>query len=119
MALDGYFDEHNCQELADGQTPDHVMHFARLLIDTGHWNEVIYGTTKVVGSQPRSIFLSLFKLDPSYSILQYLGNYLRCTHFQEEFSSLFNEGVPPPTSKKFLGDLEDIQLVDDEGKYSY
>ena len=35
-----YFDEHNCQELADGKAPDHLMHFARLLIDTGMWNQV-------------------------------------------------------------------------------
>ena len=35
-----YFDEHNCQELGDGQAPDHLMHYARLLIDTGVWNQV-------------------------------------------------------------------------------
>ena len=34
-----YFDEHNCQELGDGQAPDHLMHYARLLIDTGVWNQ--------------------------------------------------------------------------------
>ena len=36
-----YFDEHNCEELANGQTPNHVLHFARLLIDSGLWNQVI------------------------------------------------------------------------------
>ena len=35
-----YFDEHNCQELADGQGPDSMMHFARLLIDSGLWRQV-------------------------------------------------------------------------------
>ena len=35
-----YFDEHNCQPLAEGQTPDHMMHIARLLVDTGHWDDV-------------------------------------------------------------------------------
>ena len=35
-----YFDEHNCQALGDGQVPDHLMHYARLLIDTGVWNQV-------------------------------------------------------------------------------
>ena len=35
-----YFDEHDCQPLASGQTPDHMMHMARLLVDTGHWNDV-------------------------------------------------------------------------------
>ena len=38
--MTSYFDEHNCEELGPGQTPDHLMHFARLLIDTGAWNEV-------------------------------------------------------------------------------
>ena len=36
-----YFDEHNCQELADGEGPDHLMHRARLLMDTGYWDQVI------------------------------------------------------------------------------
>jgi hypothetical protein len=35
-----YFDEHDCQPLAAGQSPDHVMHMARLLVDTGYWNQV-------------------------------------------------------------------------------
>ena len=35
-----YFDEHNCEALAAGQTPDHMMHIARLLVDTGHWDSV-------------------------------------------------------------------------------
>ena len=35
-----YFDEHNCEPLAAGQTPDHMMHIARLLVDTGHWDSV-------------------------------------------------------------------------------
>lgn len=34
-----YFDEHDCQPLASGQSPDHLMHMARLLVDTGAWNE--------------------------------------------------------------------------------
>jgi len=37
--MSNYFDEHNCQELADGQGPVHLMHYARLLIDTGVWNQ--------------------------------------------------------------------------------
>jgi len=35
-----YFDEHNCEPLASGQGPNHMMHIARLLIDTGAWNQV-------------------------------------------------------------------------------
>ena len=36
--MTSYFDEHNCEPLADGQAPDHFLHFARLLIDSGNWN---------------------------------------------------------------------------------
>ena len=39
-SMASYFDEHNCQPLATGETPDHMMHIARLLVDTGHWNDV-------------------------------------------------------------------------------
>ena len=38
--------------------------------------------------------------------------------FQDEFASMFNEGnTPPPVSKQFLDELEDIQLVNDEGMH--
>ncbi|XP_005108139.1 E3 ubiquitin-protein ligase RNF181 [Aplysia californica] len=30
-----YFDEHDCQPLEDGQTPNHALHLARLLLDSG------------------------------------------------------------------------------------
>lgn len=30
-----YYDEHDCQELRDGETPNHFLHLARLLLDTG------------------------------------------------------------------------------------
>ncbi|KAL3876337.1 hypothetical protein ACJMK2_034198 [Sinanodonta woodiana] len=36
-----YFDEHDCQPLGDGQQPDHMLHLARLMLDTGigvEWN---------------------------------------------------------------------------------
>ena len=33
-----YFDEHDCRELRDGETPDHMMHFVRLLIDSGNFD---------------------------------------------------------------------------------
>ncbi len=35
-----YFDEHDCLPLGQGEIPDHILHFARLLIDTGAWNQV-------------------------------------------------------------------------------
>ena len=65
-----YFDEHDCEPLRDGQGPDHFLHFARLLVDSGAWN-------------------------------------------QSEFSSMFSDRTPPPTSKKFLNDLKD-HLVREE-----
>ena len=40
-----YFDEHDCQELREGETPDHLMHFARLLMDSGVWDQVHYYLT--------------------------------------------------------------------------
>ena len=43
-----YFDEHNCQELADGQGPNHLMHFARLLIDSGMWNQVSVNLSNLI-----------------------------------------------------------------------
>ena len=30
-----YFDEHNCEPLGPGQQPNHMLHLARLLLDTG------------------------------------------------------------------------------------
>ena len=30
-----YYDEHNCQELRDGEQPNHSLHLARLLLDSG------------------------------------------------------------------------------------
>ena len=41
-----YFDEHNCEPLANGQEPNHMMHIARLLFDTGVWHDV--GGSKLV-----------------------------------------------------------------------
>ncbi|KAK3884351.1 hypothetical protein Pcinc_011362 [Petrolisthes cinctipes] len=35
-----YFDEHNCQPLATGQTPDHFLHIARLLLHGGYWQDL-------------------------------------------------------------------------------
>ena len=30
-----YFDEHNCEPLESGEQPNHVLHLARLLLDSG------------------------------------------------------------------------------------
>lgn len=66
-----YFEEHDCEPLAEGQSPDHLLHFARLLIDSGNWN-------------------------------------------QTEFSALFADRAPPPTSKKFMADLKDHLVRNDD-----
>ena len=31
-----YFEEHNCNELENGEEPNHLLDWARLLIDSGH-----------------------------------------------------------------------------------
>ena len=69
--MTSYFDEHDCEPLGAGQGPDHFMHFARLLIDSGAWN-------------------------------------------QTEFAAMFQDRIPPPTSKRFIKDLKD-HLVRVEG----
>lgn len=35
-----YFEEHNCQPLQSGQTPDHYLHMARLLLHGGFWQDL-------------------------------------------------------------------------------
>ena len=37
--MTSYFEEHDCEPLGSGQGPDHFLHFARLLIDSGAWNQ--------------------------------------------------------------------------------
>ena len=99
-----YFDEHNCQALGDGQAPDHLMHYARLLIDYGVWNQV------------RKYFKIIQILQTLIEITDDILIWL-LLFIQEEFGELFgNEGAPPPASKKFIDGLDDIQLVNDEGR---
>ncbi|XP_067671078.1 E3 ubiquitin-protein ligase RNF181-like [Haliotis asinina] len=31
-----YYDEHDCEPLGDGERPNHLLHLARLLLDTGY-----------------------------------------------------------------------------------
>ncbi len=75
-----YFDEHDCEPLAAGQQPDHFMHMARLLIDTGYWNQV---------GKKRTFCLNCARNNPSRLL-------------QSEFSAMFSDRVPPPASKAFL-----------------
>ena len=34
-----YFDEHNCEPLGEGETPDHLLHLARMLQEGGYIEE--------------------------------------------------------------------------------
>lgn len=36
--MSSYFDEHDCNPLADGAAPDELLHFARFLVTSGNWN---------------------------------------------------------------------------------
>lgn len=35
IRMASYFDEHDCEPLKDGEQPDHLLHMARLLLDSG------------------------------------------------------------------------------------
>ncbi|XP_076057660.1 E3 ubiquitin-protein ligase RNF181-like [Oratosquilla oratoria] len=35
-----YFDEHGCEPLRSGEAPDHFLHFARLLLHGGYWQDL-------------------------------------------------------------------------------
>ena len=37
--MSSYFDEHDCAPLADGESPDGLLHFARFLVTSGNWND--------------------------------------------------------------------------------
>jgi hypothetical protein len=40
LDMASYFDEHNCEALAEGEQPDHLAHFRQLLLDSGHGAEM-------------------------------------------------------------------------------
>ena len=104
-----YFDEHNCQELAEGETPDHLLHFARLLMDAGVWDQVKNCNWGLISKKCISSFKQI--IYPANQINHF-------TNFQEEFDAMFRQGnAPPPASKKFVNSLDDVQLVNDEGTY--
>ena len=54
-----YFDEHNCNELPAGQQPDHWLHMARLLLDSGLAADMdiefgqLFGTETIPGASKR------------------------------------------------------------------
>ena len=49
-----YFDEHNCEPLAEGQTPDHLLHLARMLQEGGYMEEFEELFGQVNSSPPAS-----------------------------------------------------------------
>ncbi|XP_052263396.1 E3 ubiquitin-protein ligase RNF181-like isoform X2 [Dreissena polymorpha] len=60
-----YFDEHDCEPLNDGEQPNHLLHMARLLLDSGlaaEWDIEVFGrdnvppaSKKVVENLPTSV----------------------------------------------------------------
>jgi len=49
-----YFDEHDCEPLADGQSPDHLLHLARMLQDGGYAEEFEELFGQIKSSPPAS-----------------------------------------------------------------
>lgn len=49
-----YFDEHNCTPLAEGETPNHTLHMARLLQDGGFLEEFEELFGQIQASPPAS-----------------------------------------------------------------
>ena len=49
-----YFDEHDCEPLGEGQSPDHYLHLARLLRDGGFLEEFQELFGQIEASPPAS-----------------------------------------------------------------
>ena len=100
-----YFDEHNCQELADGQGPDHLMHFARLLIDTGMWNQV-YGNLSNLIIENAKLKAEKHKIHYTniYPIFDSLNKF---TFFRTNFPLCLMKAIHHlPPQKNFLASLK-------------
>lgn len=39
--MSSYFSEHDCEPLANGEQPNHYLHFARLIATGGYWEVII------------------------------------------------------------------------------
>lgn len=46
-----YFDEHNCEPLRNGEAPDHLLHMARLLLDSGVGVEFDMTFNRIFGNE--------------------------------------------------------------------
>ncbi|XP_067949403.1 E3 ubiquitin-protein ligase RNF181-like [Watersipora subatra] len=49
-----YFDEHNCEPLGHGQSPDHLLHLARMLQEGGYMEEFQELFGQIQSSPPAS-----------------------------------------------------------------
>lgn len=49
-----YFDEHDCEPLAEGQTPNHFLHLARMLQEGGYMEEFEELFGQIQSSPPAS-----------------------------------------------------------------
>ena len=47
--MSSYYDEHNCPELGPGEEPDHQLHLARLLLDSGLAADLEMEFTRIFG----------------------------------------------------------------------
>ncbi|XP_076448338.1 E3 ubiquitin-protein ligase RNF181-like [Babylonia areolata] len=57
-----YFDEHDCEPLGEGETPNHMLHLARLLLDTGlsaawemEYGRIFQGQRKVPPASKKAV----------------------------------------------------------------
>ncbi|KAF6031835.1 hypothetical protein EB796_009840 [Bugula neritina] len=54
LVMASYFDEHDCEPLANGQSPDHLLHLARMLQDGGYAEEFEELFGQIKSSPPAS-----------------------------------------------------------------
>lgn len=52
--MTSYFDEHGCEPLEDGQAPNHALHLARLLLDSGLASEWDMEYNRFFGGEGRA-----------------------------------------------------------------
>ncbi|CAG0886262.1 unnamed protein product [Darwinula stevensoni] len=72
--MSGYFEEHNCTPLPGGSAPNHALHFARLLLHTGSWEDLELEWSQLFG-EPCPICLKPYSDDEDE-----VGATLPCKH---------------------------------------
>ena len=102
--MSSYFDEHNCEPLGAGESPNHSLHLARLLLDSGYSHqfqmefEDVFGLIDGRKQPPASKeFLRQLKCPSSFSVNE------KCSICLKDFVSL-NEMKLLPCSHQFCGE---------------